>query len=935
MWCPPTPPQDESDLYIDYSLCFLYEQEIIPENELPPVYIKKEPKRSRSEAGFFTDGRRPTKIRKEDNYFPPRSLFDRPSPALAKLRRDLKLQRYRGNFKPIPQLAGLKQPPTSQQSIPAKPLVEPEGMPEWSIYEDMALLNIIQNMQGLPLSLMLLSLGHTPNWDLVADVVNQTSRVHRTPKQCRYRYEAVIVPREEGKLIENPKKQQKKTKQNLLKNSPPPKTLRALRSAQLFANDNNNSFTKLMRNNFDFVKAAYMKKAPQLKQMFINPSFKNQKHADVLKMHGITNYDLPMAPLEIAARRAEKIKERNRNLPNAAAQQSNPPELIPQQVPVQAQVPVQQQQVQVQQIATAPIASQQQTTTFVVQPGWQVQQAINKKNPLEEKKISVGPQQQVLTQQQVQQQVQQQQQIVKAIVAASPHSANILGVQHVPITPQQSQTQQQIQHVHAQTGTIVSQSPVSVVLTAPVSTMQNIQSQIVSIHQGVIPSSSAVISQAGTLVQAITTQSIATSQVVSVAQLAAAGAVFTTAALPSNATVATLSTSALRAQRIVTAPSGLQEMVFAPRSGSQSPTVVSVSGLTGQTLTQGQLQAGQLRLSMGTGQQVSGVVSKGGIPVSALAAAGKPLTQPTQIQFLQRNTSRQQQFKVVNTAQGNTVLQPVGGQMSVVNTGGGIIQGGIVSTGTGVGQTLQLHQATGQKVSIATMSGNPAGIVSSVGSISSPVQLTTSTGQQQRTHFVKQVAGKQTITRAVNETEMLLVKRQMINQAQGQMQQHQQGQSPQQQKTQIISQFTPTIQLQQAGTSGQQHIATIVKTSTGAMTTTGATVGMTLQQIKPGQLKATLPNSGVRQMQLQQIPIQQQQQRKGGKMAQITQVGGAAKPTVGTTQLIVQNPKSLQPGTLTMQQIVLGKSMGRIIPVSVSSQPNRQTIQVIHDHLHA
>lgn len=122
---------------------------------------------------------------------------------------------------------------------------------------------------------------------------------------------------------------------------------------------------------------------------------------------------------------------------------------------------------------------------------------------------------------------------------------------------------------------------------------------------------------------------------------------------------------------------------------------------------------------------------------------------------------------------------------------------------------------------------------------------------------------------------------------------------------------------------------------------------MTLAQIKPGQLKATLP--GVRQMQLQQIPIAQQQQRKnaavGGKMTQITQVssnlsgssgtnvGGTTKTTpVGGTQLIV-NPKNLQQSVTVQQlmrqqpnQIVLGK---RIIPVSVSSQANaRQTIQV-------
>lgn len=65
-----------------------------------------------------------------------------------------------------------------------------------------------------------------------------------------------------------------------------------------------------------------------------------------------------------------------------------------------------------------------------------------------------------------------------------------------------------------------------------------------------------------------------------------------------------------------------------------------------------------------------------------------------------------------------------------------------------------------------------------------------------------------------------------------------------------------------------------------------------------------------------------------------TTAAGAAKTTsVGGTQLIVQNAKNLQQSTVTVQQImrqqpnqiVLGK---RIIPVSVSSQNARQTIQV-------
>ena len=60
---------------------------------------------------------------------------------------------------------------------------------------------------------MIVSPAHTPNWDMVADVVNSVSRVYRSPKQCRHRYETVIIPREEGRILYdmNPRKQ-KKTK---------------------------------------------------------------------------------------------------------------------------------------------------------------------------------------------------------------------------------------------------------------------------------------------------------------------------------------------------------------------------------------------------------------------------------------------------------------------------------------------------------------------------------------------------------------------------------------------------------------------------------------------------------------------------------------------------------------------------------------------------
>lgn len=61
---------------------------------------------------------------------------------------------------------------------------------------------------------MVVSPAHLPNWDLVADIVNSLSRVYRSAKQCKNRYENVIIPREEGRILYdiNPKKQSKKTK---------------------------------------------------------------------------------------------------------------------------------------------------------------------------------------------------------------------------------------------------------------------------------------------------------------------------------------------------------------------------------------------------------------------------------------------------------------------------------------------------------------------------------------------------------------------------------------------------------------------------------------------------------------------------------------------------------------------------------------------------
>lgn len=69
---------------------------------------------------------------------------------------------------------------------------------------DLRVLNVIlqavKQLLELPLNLTIVSPAHTPNWDLVSDVVNSCSRIYRSSKQCRNRYENVLIPREEGKV---------------------------------------------------------------------------------------------------------------------------------------------------------------------------------------------------------------------------------------------------------------------------------------------------------------------------------------------------------------------------------------------------------------------------------------------------------------------------------------------------------------------------------------------------------------------------------------------------------------------------------------------------------------------------------------------------------------------------------------------------------------
>lgn len=160
--------------------------------------------------------RRPQKHRREDAVCAPRSLFDRPSPAVVKIRRELKLQKYRGIVRPSISLPGGLKPAL----LTKPPTAEPENVPEWVVHEDWAVVQAVQQhlQLELPVNLLVLSPGHTPNWDLVADLVNWVSRCYRSPRHCRSRYESTILPREEGKLLPDlpPKKISKKQKSGIL-----------------------------------------------------------------------------------------------------------------------------------------------------------------------------------------------------------------------------------------------------------------------------------------------------------------------------------------------------------------------------------------------------------------------------------------------------------------------------------------------------------------------------------------------------------------------------------------------------------------------------------------------------------------------------------------------------------------------------------------------
>ncbi|XP_026198066.1 E1A-binding protein p400 isoform X2 [Anabas testudineus] len=343
LWTPPTPPQDDNDIYIDSVMMLMYDTTPMPESKLPPIYIRKEHKRLKMD---------PSAARKKkkghgETVIPPRSLFEKAS--MLKVRREGKDQKK--NF-------SLKQQAPFAKPLPSlvKPAMEVgQDNPEWLISEDWALLQAVKQLLELPLNLTIVSPAHTPNWDLVSDVVNSCSRIYRSPKQCRNRYENVIIPREEGKLVyeANPKKKTKSIYKS--KNSRP------LRTCQIYTQDDNATHIQLYNSRFELMKIIASKRSPPIKPLLgMNPFQKNPKHASVLAESGIS-YDKPLPPIQVASQRAERIAKEKKALAEqqkaqqlAQQQQTGAPQT--QAAPSQTQAPVV-GQAQVPQAATVPGAA--------------------------------------------------------------------------------------------------------------------------------------------------------------------------------------------------------------------------------------------------------------------------------------------------------------------------------------------------------------------------------------------------------------------------------------------------------------------------------------------------------------------------------------------------------------------------------------------------
>ena len=342
----------------DYCTGLLYSTEPIQEENLPPVYIKKEKKHDSSVGQINSVVSSPVsglplspadnkpKIRRDDNVTAaPKSLFDRPKPF-----KTIARPRPPGALNPVSFPSTTLTTQIQNQTIKTVPR-EGESGPDWLIQEDWALHQAVISLQEMPLSLSANSPAHISNWDMVSDMVNAVSKCYRSPRQCRTRYETTVLPREEGKILYNditPTKKQKKTGKLIKGIEKKPSISKPMKTSVLFKQDNNSAWSTQFSSRFQTIKAIANKRTPTTKPLLVNSTQRNPKHASVLAEFGV-DYDNPLNPVSVAANRADRIlRDKQRNQQAAAAQA----QLAVQQPNITAvpQHPQQQQQQQQQQM---------------------------------------------------------------------------------------------------------------------------------------------------------------------------------------------------------------------------------------------------------------------------------------------------------------------------------------------------------------------------------------------------------------------------------------------------------------------------------------------------------------------------------------------------------------------------------------------------------
>jgi len=351
-----------------------YSKDIIPENQLPPVHVKKEKKATPAPiAGVICQAMSPPtlsgpmspasnqdvakiKIKREDQptAAPPKSLFERPRPNKMVPRRPIPGLQSSTFQSSLTNSGPLSSSSMSSHLQSMKPLLrETDAGPEWTIQEDWALHQAVLNFQELNLATTSTSAaGHIVNWDLVSDMVNAVSSSYRSAKQCRARWEACLVPREEGRLTYDitPKKLKKEKKLGLKVEKKTPVTGgQSMKTGALYRTDNNNAISSAFSSRFETIKSIANKRTPTTTPLLVNPTLRNPKHAAVLAESGI-DYDSPVSPIQVAANRAERIqanKAANRTNQLSAVQPSggssttgSTVSVMPQQQPQLPQSPV-------------------------------------------------------------------------------------------------------------------------------------------------------------------------------------------------------------------------------------------------------------------------------------------------------------------------------------------------------------------------------------------------------------------------------------------------------------------------------------------------------------------------------------------------------------------------------------------------------------------